>query len=111
MVLSRECLLTAQVSPDSVVLAAETVGLAGLAGSVSRALAEDVSYRLREVASTAATLLRHSRKATTNIIDWSMFVYFYMGFNSAIGHCACNQTIFISRIVVCINRIVNELGY
>ena len=63
-----------KVSPDSVVLAAETVGLAGLAGSVSRALAEDVSYRLREVASTAATLLRHSRKATSNTIDLSMFV-------------------------------------
>ena len=42
-----------QLSPDTVPLLAETVGINGnsVGPSVSRALAEDVSYRCRELAS------------------------------------------------------------
>ena len=43
-----------QVSPDSIILAGESIGLTNLPGNVARALAEDVSYRTREVASLAS---------------------------------------------------------
>ena len=44
-----------QLSPDTVPLLAETVGINGnsVSPSVSRALAEDVSYRCRELASVS----------------------------------------------------------
>ena len=40
-----------QLSPDSVLHLAESVGLSNLNPSVARALAEDASYRCRELAS------------------------------------------------------------
>ena len=40
----------AQVSPDSVRMIGESVGVAGLNQSVCKSLAEDVSYRARELA-------------------------------------------------------------
>ena len=44
-----------QLSPDTVPLLAETVGINGnsISPSVSRALAEDVSYRCRELANVS----------------------------------------------------------
>ena len=44
-----------QLSPDTVPLLAETVGINGnsISASVSRALAEDVSYRCRELANVS----------------------------------------------------------
>ena len=43
-----------QLSPDSVVLAGESVGITNLPGTVTRALAEDASYRVREVVGVAS---------------------------------------------------------
>ena len=42
-----------QVSPDTVSMLAESVGISGIGGVVSRALAEDVSYRCRELANVS----------------------------------------------------------
>ena len=39
-----------QMSPDSVRVIGETVGVGNMNPNVSRALAEDVSYRVRELA-------------------------------------------------------------
>ena len=47
----------AQISPETVNLIAETLGIAsgtGLDSKVSRALAEDASYRVREVVGVAS---------------------------------------------------------
>ena len=58
-----------QLGPDSIVLAGESVGLTNLPGTVTRALAEDVSYRTREVASLAALFLKHGRKRKLSVED------------------------------------------
>jgi len=58
-----------QVSPESIVAAGDTIGVANIPGNVTRALAEDVSYRTREVASLAALLLRHGRKRKLSVDD------------------------------------------
>jgi hypothetical protein len=42
-----------QISPDTVCHLAESVGVANLNASVARALAEDASYRCRELASVS----------------------------------------------------------
>ena len=42
-----------QMSPDTVSMLAESVGISGIGGGVSRALAEDVSYRCRELANVS----------------------------------------------------------
>jgi hypothetical protein len=46
-----------QLSPDTVLHLAESVGLSNLNPSVARALAEDASYRCRELASVSKTYL------------------------------------------------------
>ena len=58
-----------QLGPDSIVLAGESVGLTNLQGPVTRALAEDVTYRTREVASLAALFLKHARKRKLTVED------------------------------------------
>ena len=44
-----------QLAPDTVSMLAESIGISanGLSSSVSRALAEDVSYRCRELANVS----------------------------------------------------------
>ena len=61
-----------QVSPESVTVAGETIGITNLPGNVTRALAEDVSYRTREVASLASLFLRHSRKRKLTVDDMNL---------------------------------------
>lgn len=48
-----------QISPDTVPLLAESIGISGntINPSVSRALAEDVSYRCRELANVSECIL------------------------------------------------------
>ena len=46
-----------QVSPDSVRVIGETVGISNMGPTVSRALAEDVSYRVRELAHVSDAFL------------------------------------------------------
>ena len=58
-----------QLSPDSVVLAGESVGITNLPGTVTRALAEDVTYRTREVTSLAALFMKHARKRKLSVED------------------------------------------
>ena len=38
-----------QISPESIELIAETIGYSNISSSVSKSLAEDTSYRLREL--------------------------------------------------------------
>ena len=61
-----------QVSPDSIISAGESIGLTNLPGNVARALAEDVSYRTREVASLASLFLRHGRKRKLTVEDMNL---------------------------------------
>ena len=58
-----------QLGPDSIALAGESIGLTSLQGTVTRALAEDVTYRTREVASLAALFLKHARKRKLTVED------------------------------------------
>jgi hypothetical protein len=58
-----------QLAPESVVAAAESIGLSGLPSSVARALAEDASYRVREVASLCGLLLRHGNRQRLRVQD------------------------------------------
>ena len=58
-----------QLPPDSVSVAGESIGLSNIPAPVCRALAEDASYRVREVASLAALLLRHGRKRKLGVAD------------------------------------------
>jgi len=61
-----------QLGPDSVTLAAESIGINNLPVNVARALAEDVSYRVREVASLAALFLKHSKKRKLTVSDMNL---------------------------------------
>ena len=58
-----------QLAPESVSVAGESIGLSNVPAPVCRALAEDASYRVREVASLAALLLRHGRKRKLGAAD------------------------------------------
>ena len=58
-----------QLAPESVSVAGESIGLSNVPAPVCRALAEDASYRVREVASLAALLLRHGRKRKLGVAD------------------------------------------
>lgn len=53
-----------QLAPETVVNAAESIGISGLSAAAAKALAEDASYRLREIADLCSQFLRHSRKRT-----------------------------------------------
>ena len=61
-----------QVSPECISMAGESVGITNLPANVTRALAEDVSYRTREVANLAALFLRHSRKRKLTTDDMNL---------------------------------------
>merc|ERR1719495_1210726 len=70
----------AQISPETVNLIAETLGIAsgaGLDSKVSRALAEDASYRVREVVGVASQILKHSkrRRLTVNDVNRAFDLY------------------------------------
>jgi transcription initiation factor TFIID subunit 6 len=59
-----------QLSPESVTNAAESIGIGELSAPAAKALAEDATYRLREIADLCSQMLRHSRKRklTTDIL-------------------------------------------
>ena len=67
----------AQISPETVNLIAETLGItsstqgssAALDPKVTRALAEDASYRVREVVNLAAQILKHSKRRRLTTTD------------------------------------------
>ena len=61
-----------QLGPDSVTVAAESIGINNLPVNVARALAEDASYRVREVASLAALFLKHSKKKKLTVADMNL---------------------------------------
>ena len=61
-----------QLGPDSVTVAAETIGINNLPVNVARALAEDTSYRVREVTSLAALFLKHSKKRKLSVSDMNL---------------------------------------
>ena len=66
-----------QLSPETVELIAETIGITNLEPTTAIALAEDASYRCREVANICGQLLRHSkrRKLTTNDVNEAFKLY------------------------------------
>lgn len=66
-----------QLSPDTVIHLAESIGLSNISPNVARALAEDASYRCRELANLCSQLLRHGkrRKLTTQDVDRAMKWY------------------------------------
>jgi len=51
-----------QISPESIKLIAETVGYSNIPLSVTKSLAEDTSYRLRELIQSCVQILRHSKR-------------------------------------------------
>ena len=58
-----------QLAPESVAAAGEAIGLTSVAPNVCRALAEDATYRVREVASLCALLLRHGKRRRLTVKD------------------------------------------
>jgi len=61
-----------QLGPDSVTAVAESIGINNLQVNVARALAEDTSYRVREVSSLAALFLKHSKKRKLSVADMNL---------------------------------------
>ena len=51
-----------QMSPDTVSMLAESVGISGIGNNVCRAVAEDASYRCRELTQICGQLMRHSKR-------------------------------------------------
>lgn len=59
------------LSPETVINAAEAIGITNLSSAAAKDLAEDTTYRLREIADACSQFLRHSRKRklTTDIVN------------------------------------------
>jgi len=55
-----------QIPPENIVTAAESIGISSLNPNISRSLAEDATYRCREIASVCAQFLRHSKRRRLN---------------------------------------------
>ena len=49
------------LSPETVINAAEAIGITNLSSAAAKDLAEDTTYRLREIADACSQFLRHSR--------------------------------------------------
>ena len=49
------------LSPDTINNVSEGLGINNLSSAVAKELAEDVTYRLREIADVCSQFLRHSR--------------------------------------------------
>ena len=66
-----------QISPETVDLIAETVGISNLDPAIAIGLAEDASYRCREVVNICSQLLRHAkrRKLTTRDVNEALELY------------------------------------
>ena len=66
-----------QISPETVELVAETVGITNLDPTAAVALSEDATYRCREVANICGQLLRHAkrRKLTTKDVNEAFDLY------------------------------------
>ena len=66
-----------QISPETVELVAETVGITNLDPTAAIALSEDATYRCREVANICGQLLRHAkrRKLTTKDVNEAFDLY------------------------------------
>lgn len=58
-----------RVSPESIKIIAQTVGIEALPDEVARALAPDVEYRLREVIQDALKFARHSKRSAISTED------------------------------------------
>ena len=58
-----------RVSPESIKVIAQTVGIEALPDEVARALAPDAEYRLREVIQDALKFARHSKRSTISTED------------------------------------------
>ena len=69
-----------QMSPDTVSMLAESIGISGnsLGSNVSRALAEDVSYRCRELANICSQLMRHSKRKKLSTDDVERALKWYV---------------------------------
>ncbi|KAI9558653.1 hypothetical protein GHT06_015442 [Daphnia sinensis] len=52
-----------QISPESIELIADSAGYTNLPGILSKSLAEDTSYRLRELIQSCSQILRHSKRS------------------------------------------------
>ncbi|KXJ29986.1 TAF6-like RNA polymerase II p300/CBP-associated factor-associated factor 65 kDa subunit 6L [Exaiptasia diaphana] len=59
------------LSPDSINLFAETIGVVGLPNSLSKSLAEDATFRIRHVIQTASQYMKHAkrRRLTTDDLN------------------------------------------
>jgi len=59
------------LDPETVLNVAESLGISNLGTNVAKELAEDATFRLREVADVCSRFLRHSRKRklTTDIVN------------------------------------------
>jgi transcription initiation factor TFIID subunit 6 len=66
-----------QISPETVELIAETIGITNLDTSTAIVLAEDASYRCREVANICGQLMRHAkrRKLTAQDVNEALDLY------------------------------------
>lgn len=75
-----------QLGPDSVTTTAESIGVSGLSPGVARALAEDVSYRVREVSSLCAQFLKHGKRRKLTADDMNRALY-WSNVEPVLGYC------------------------
>jgi len=73
------------LAPETVTNVAEAIGITSLSAGVAKDLAEDTTYRLREIADACSQFLRHSRKRklTTDILNK---VFKHKNIEPVIGH-------------------------
>ena len=85
-----------QVSPDTITMAGESIGLSNIPGNVTRALAEDVSYRTREVTNLASLFLRHGRKRKLTTEDMNLALK-WSDVDQVLGQGGC-QEVSVSQL-------------
>ena len=96
-----------QVSPDTITLAGESIGLSNIPGNVTRALAEDVSYRTREVTNLASLFLRHGRKRKLTTEDMNLALK-WSDVDQVLGQGGC-QEVSVSQLYTNIPFIISSI--
>ncbi|XP_063241824.1 TAF6-like RNA polymerase II p300/CBP-associated factor-associated factor 65 kDa subunit 6L [Bacillus rossius redtenbacheri] len=86
------------ISSESVAITGESIGISELNSDVTKALSEDVSYRLREVIFNCNVLLRQckSKKLTTDVVD---AVFNTCGVPPVYGHSAVEPLGFNNTVL------------
>jgi len=90
----------ATVFPESVKVCAEAVGVSDLAEDIAQILAEDATYRLREVVSKSCLFMRQGRRKKLKSADVDK-AFFWSNVSPALGHSSDLDFIKVEDVVAC----------